>query len=548
MRSFYDGGQGDNRYQLAIVGQVQAGNLLGDYFYRGVRAHYPPLYFWIAGGAGRLLGMDAQTTVRWAPIVALLISAAGLAWIARQIGAHPSYTLIIVFALGSFAAYYLFSYPPDRGLWMVLAAKPQQLLGGVACLALPVASTRLLQRRGAAIASIALLASALVLTMPIYAPIGFLAAIGTAVFLKSSEKRAVSAATVAAGLGLGVLISSFYLVPVVKGLLRTNSSSGYIYWQSLASLDISHWTVGFGFGIPITLAAFSVKRLLNRSYDDPPRTLIVLLLTTFLAWLVFLSAYLTYPLFGWSLFTWWVTVPSLLGTCLLASWQVGLCIDHYMSKPRQGHHYKTEALVRTGTAAVVAIFSLSWFAATDDLLAYAHSPIDPDFAAAAKVLELSTSKKSSFVGGQEELIVSALSGRGLVFVAHSFYASPLVDSDVRREDVLNLLHRPSCQKVFELKEKYGMEAIALNPATRWIKLLETVSSVSVEDGTPPLVDNDLVFSELVAVKRGDPKRVSKTVIHRASPELAMLPCLKQRFKSPALIVFLVEDLPQIQPS
>lgn len=540
MRTFYDGAQGDNRYQLAIVHQVQDGNLLGDYFYRGVPAHYPPLYFWIVGGLGELLGLEPEATLRWMPVLTIVLAAAAVAWLARRIGASPAVAFVLCFAIGGFATYYLFSYTPDRGLWMVLIEKPQQLLGALLCLSVPVATAGLLRRPLVLFSSIALLTAALALTMPIFLPIAFVAALFVAAFVGGPRERAASLVALGAAMGAAALIASPYLVPVLTELATRRSAGGYLYWQSLPVLDISHWTVGFGFGIPLVFGVLSSKAILGQETESTRRAASALVSATVPAWLVYLSAFVTYPLFGWSLFSWWATIPALLGTCLIAAWGITNRAREYVYAGRAGRRFSREATLRASTALVVAAFALSWTARTDDFLTYSQSPIDPDYRRAAQLLEQATSKESSFVAGQEEVLVSALSGRGLVYVAHSFYNSPLADSAQRKEAVIDLLHRPSCAKVSQLQIAYGMEAVALNPAARWIpRLQQTSNSIALEEGVPALEEGDLVFSDLVALRRGDPERVSKTILYRASPALEHLPCLERVMDTPGLVLFVV---------
>jgi hypothetical protein len=539
MRSFYDGGQGDNRYQLAILNQVQSGNLLGDYYYRGVPAHYPPLVFWLAGGLGKLMGLGPMTTLRWMPVLAILLAASGLVWLARRVDSSASVALMVCFAIGSFAAYYLFSYPPDRGLWMVLVEKPQQLLGGVLCLSLPVVVSGLSARPWVLVASVTAVGAALALTMPIFLPIAVISGVIVAIFVCEKSRRARSVLALCAGLVLAAAIASPYLVPPLRALMAHRSASGYIYWQSLASLDISHWTLGFGFGIPLFFAALSIRPISRHQDPIAKHAAMALGAATALSWLVYLSAFVTYPMFGWSLFSWWATVPALLGTSLLASWGISVRLREYVSSRRELRRISTDRMTRAGAVLVVAFFAISWSARTDDFLAYSHSPIDPDFKRAAEVLDEMTPKDSSFVGGQEELILASLSGRGLVYVAHAFYASPAADNNERREAVVGLLHHPSCEKVADLRHRYGMDAVVLSPASRWIPLMQTSNSVSVEEGSRPLEPDDLVLSDLVAERRGDPQRVSRTVLYRASPEIQTLPCLEKVFETPSLVMFAV---------
>ncbi len=541
MHSFYDGGQGDNRYQLAIVNQVQQGNLLGDYFYRGVPAHYPPLYFWIAGGLGKLLGLDAEATIRWMPALSIVLAAAGLAWLARRIGSDSSAAIVLVLAIGSFAAYYLFSYPPDRGLWMVLLAKPQQFLGAILCLAIPLATASSVHRPLAIVFSVSLLGAALALTMPLFFPMAAVAAIFVTIFLAGQDLRLRSSLALFAALSAALLIASPYLGPVLEGLLSRRGAGGYIYWQSLASLDLSHWTLGFGFGVPMVLALISLREFIRRQDPGQRRCAAALIAATAIAWAVYLSAFLTYPLFGWSLFSWWATVPALLGTCSIAAWGISSRIASLDETIGLDRRVSKQLATKVVTAGVVAAFALSWSARTDDFLAYSYGSIDPDFRRAAELLEESTSENSSFIGGQEELIISGLSGRGLVYVAHAFYASPLADSERRKAEVVALLHDPTCQKVFDLQNAYGMEAIALARASRWIPRLMTSSTIALEEGISSVENDDLVLADLVAEKKGDPERVSKTILYKASPSLESLPCIEKVMDTQNLVLFVVAN-------
>ncbi len=566
MASFYDGGQGDNRYQLALLDQIQRGNLLGDYFYRSTPAHYPPLFFWAAGGAGKALGLGAEGTLRWMPVAAILASAAGIAYLARRVGSHPAVALVTCFGIGGFAAYYLFSYPPDRGLWWVVVEKPQQLLGGLLCLALPVAVSQLTHRPAMMLTACAVLTAALVLTMPLYLPLAVAAALLWATlsglqargFRRTSPPEgpphettngpqtgggALQTATVVVlGAASGSAVASPYLLPVLEGVLSRRGAGGYLHWQSLASLDVSHWTVGFGFGIPLVAGIAALRPAWNhrdRRLRGAARALVA---CTALAWMTYLSAFVTYPLFGWSYFSWWMTVPALLGTCLLASVRI---TDWARRRSHEGallvSRFSPDSVLKAALAATVAVFGISWNVRTDDFLAYAYSPVDPSFKQAAAMLQERTPEGSSFVGGQEELIVSGLSGRGMVYVPHAFYASPLADSEARKAAVLDLLHRPSCEKVASLEETYGMEAVLLTRGARWIPRVLSSDRVVVEEGAPPIEADDLVLSELVAEKRGDPQRVSKTVLYRASAGLSALPCLELVMDSEGLAMFVVTD-------
>ncbi len=566
MASFYDGGQGDNRYQLALLDQIQRGNLLGDYFYRYTPAHYPPLFFWAVGGLGKALGLGAEKTLRWMPLAAILASAAGIAYLARRVGSHPAVALVTCFGVGGFATYYLFSYPPDRGLWWVVVEKPQQLLGGLLCLALPVAVSQLTDRPVLTFSVCTVLTAALVLIMPLYLPLAVAAALVWTKLsgLQSRDLGRTSpaerlthlapedpgtragtlkvATVVLLGTAAGCAVASPYLIPVLDGVVSRRGAGGYIHWQSLSSLDVSHWTVGFGFGIPLVAGIAALRPAWNQRDWRMRGAARALVACTALAWMAYLSAFVTYPLFGWSYFSWWMTVPALLGTCVLASVKI---TDWARRRSLQGDllvsRFSPEPVLKAALAATVAVFGISWNVRTDDYLAYAYSPVDPTFKQAAAVLQTRTSEGSSFLGGQEELIVSGLSGRGMVYVPHAFYASPLADSETRKAAVLDLLHRPSCEKVAGLEETYGMEAVLLTRGTRWIPKAQSSDRVVVEEGAPPIEADDLVLSELVAEKRGDPRRVSKTVLYRASAGLSALPCLEQVMDSEGLVMFVVTD-------
>jgi hypothetical protein len=661
MSSFYDGAQGDNRYQLAIVHRVQLGDFFGDYFYRGVRSHYPPLYFWIVGTAGRLLRLRPELTLRWMPLVSILLFSLGVAAIAKKIRASASIALLLTGVVGSFGSYYLFSYPPDRALWSVLVAKPQQALGALLCLAVPAVFAAL-EPGGRRVLTVAALLAVAVLTMPIFVPVagaGMLAWIGWSAWRlrksKGSSQQAKGGslagfiATSVRDLGLSglasALVTGAYWVPVIAGFFMKRSAGGYIFWQSLATLDPTHWTVGFGFGIPLLLAALETSRL-ARCYSVEPvggegvaeqgpgtaeaaaqsgspstqrgsartqsqqlgnadrrnSSLLAeeaILCTTAVAWLVYLSAYLTYPLFGWSYFSWWVVVVAAVGTCLLASrfatgylGQVpgigtsdngGISYDAGASdatggkhadirgRPDHGPRGKTPArLVALSATVAFVVFALSWNARTDDYLAYAKSPIDTEFATVSALLQSELTQRQSFVGGQEELVISALSGRGLVYVAHAFYANPLADNTGRRAAVLDLLSSPDCQKVAGLAGQYDMEGIVLSHASRWIPRVASSTSIGVVDlpgaatgdtlqpspgagasepsllprygpeGAALLERDDLVFDELVALGRGDPARVSETLLYKASSELRELPCLRRVHNGDSLEVLLVD--------
>lgn len=607
MQSFYDGAQGDNRYQLAIVHRVQLGDYFGDYYYRGVPSHYPPLYFWLIGTIGRLSGATPETTLRWSPIVAIALACAGIAWAARRIGARPAVAIAMTLVLGSFGAYYLFSYQPDRALWGVLIAKPQQLLGALLVYTFSISFVSLGNRPLLRVVVVGALAAATVLTMPIFLPIAVggayvsdLLAGMRARHRPLGRKALRSGSSLAMACAVGIALASPYLFPVLEGTLSSRSAGGYVYWQSLASLDPTHWTLGFGFGAPFLLGLAEAVRLwrkLRNASGPPPYTPrplssdgdvgiktpsrrkparglaettsstalgdtvvseehaeVAVAITAAVAWGAWASAYLTYPLFGWSYFSWWTVVVAAVGTCLMAARWLDRWIDERLSgtavpedqrlssnsaTKRSSKHYLAPVLV----AGVLAAFAVSWNARTDDLLNYAFSPIDSEFRKAARVLTRHLGPQESFVGGQEELVLASVTGRGLVFVAHAFYANPLADNEARRQRILELLHDPSCTKITALERDYGMRALVLSPAGRWIPRIQSSSSIRVEGNEPgdasALSPTELVLADLRALKRGDPQRVAETVLYTASPKLRDLDCLETAYSSDALTVLVV---------
>lgn len=607
MQSFYDGAQGDNRYQLAIVHRVQLGDYLGDYYYRGVPSHYPPLYFWLVGTIGRLGGAAPETTLRWSPIVSIFLACAAIAWAARRIGARPAAAILVTLVVGSFGAYYLFSYPPDRALWGILIAKPQQLLGALLVYAFSISFVSLRNRPVLRLVVGGVLVAATVLTMPIFLPIAVGGAYVSDLLAKTMAKggRLVrealrSGGSLAVACVVGLALASPYLFPVLEGMLAGKSAGGYVYWQSLASLDPTHWTLGFGFGAPFVFGLAEAVRLwrkLRNGSTSPPsapqplesnvhvtirprsrphvartparstpsaargdievsaeQAGLAVAVTAAVAWGAWASAYLTYPLFGWSYFSWWTVVVAAVGTCLLAARWLDRWIDERLSGAgsHDGPHTSSNVPRATSSkrylapvlvAAALAAFAVSWNARTDDLLNYAAGPIDSEFRNAALVLSRHLGPQESFVGGQEELVLAAVTGRGLVYVAHAFYANPLADNEARRRRVVELLDDPSCAKITALERDYGMRALVLSPATRWIPRIQSSSSIRVEGGVPgdasALSPGDLVLADLRAVKRGDPQRVAETVLYTASPKLSELDCLETAYSSDALTVLLV---------
>jgi len=58
MQNMFGGGVGDEIFIVSFLSQVLKGNFFADFYYAGLPAFYPPLFFWLTGGVSRFIGIE----------------------------------------------------------------------------------------------------------------------------------------------------------------------------------------------------------------------------------------------------------------------------------------------------------------------------------------------------------------------------------------------------------------------------------------------------------------------------------------------------------
>lgn len=533
MTIFYNGGQGDDRYQLAFVEVASHGRIFDDYFYGGVRGHYPPLIFWIGGLIQALGNLDSVTTLRWLPLPAIIATTLLVVWSSIRSRSSPSLSLIISFGMGSFLVSYLTNFGPTRGMWALLILKPQQVLGGAmtAAFAVAIADRRKIASR-TRILICSLLSAGIILTMPLYLVMavggGGMALLRGHTF---SDQRFRSRATgeLLASLVVGLVLTAFYWLPMALAVLGGNWQNNYLYWQSIETLDPSRWTVGFAFGVPIVAGILAIRR-----YSDSATW--ALTGVTVASGVIYASAYLTYPLFGVSFLSWWAPIPAGISLSILAARYLRDWLElRFEAGPIDISFRRARwPAIMLISAAILPL--ANWNTFTDSQLERAHDSFNTDLIEGARILREQLGPGQTFVAGSDSLLLSGMSGRPLTFVAHSFYSNPMARADERRAVVEALLRDPNCQRSGEIAASWNMAAIVA-------EIIPVAGGASVNSETAQVEHSESLGISILDPARGfSPTKAGTTTYLPLSPKIDSEPCWTRVHSGTTLAIFLYTEV------
>ncbi|RIK11429.1 MAG: hypothetical protein DCC49_00560 [Acidobacteria bacterium] len=542
MSIFYNGGQGDDRYQLAFVEVVSQGRIFDDYFNLGVEGHYPPLVFWLGGLIDWVTGSGAVTALRWLPLPVIVGTASLIAWTSAKTKSSPTLALIIALGMGSFLVSYLTTFGPTRGLWALLIVKPQQVLGGamaVAFAVLPVAG-RGMSRRSRILVGSALFAG-IMLTIPLYLPIA--ASGGAAAILKrhrlggdpgSSRKSFME---LAVAMVAGIALTGFYWLPLLRAFADGNWQNNYIYWQSIDSLDPSRWTVGFAFGVPVVAGVLAIRR-----YDDPQTWALAGL--SFVSGLIYASAYVTYPLFGISFLAWWAPIPASIALSILAARYLRDWLELRFSAGPIDISFRRARWPALMLVAALILPLANWNTLTDPQLERAHDAFNIDLVEGSRVLHEELDQNRTFVTGSDSLLLAGMSGRSLTVVPHAFYANPMARTGERRADVEALLADPNCSRTFEMVGRWKMGALVAEviPVTGGAPVAGPAQGGQpARQTTENVAAKSLGISFLDPAKTFSPEKVGVTTYVPLSPKVNSEQCWRLAYLGDTLAIYLVNS-------
>lgn len=568
MTIFYNGAQGDDRYQVAFIDVISRGHVLGDYYYPGVRSHYPPLVYWLGGLIKAITGAGAVGVFRWMAVLTIPAAAAVIAWAAIRAKGSPTLALVLTFGFGGFLVSYLTNYGPTRGLWGLLILKPQQVVGGALAVGLPLMFAHALRTsRRRFLAGATALIAGIVLTLPLYVPMAIVAgmvALGVRRRRSGERLKAPGLVDLAAATGLAALLTSFYWIPMASAVFSGRWQNNYLYWQSIDNLDPSRWTIGFAMGIPLVFGVLAIRR-----YRDPQAWAMAAIAIS--GGLLYVSAWVTYPLMGISALSWWAPVPAVIALCVIASRYIRDWLELRFRTGPVEVSFKRSRWPAVMLVATLVLPFANWNTLTDAQLLKSHDSINADLLGASRVIHDSLAPDETFVAGAEELLLPALSERGLTVVPHAFYANPMGETDQRRRDVEALMADPSCTRLRDIHTKWRTRAIAAEviPVSDGA-LVPAQASVQAPGGTPGgtaggapggaagggavgggavdphspagsdsgQVGQSLGISFLDPIKKFSPRKVGETHYIRLSPSIASLPCWKQAFTGPTITVFI----------
>lgn len=542
MSIFYNGGQGDDRYQLAFVEVVSQGRIFDDYFNLGVEGHYPPLVFWLGGLIDWATGSGAVTALRWLPLPVIVGAASLIAWTSAKTKSSPTLALIIALGMGSFLVSYLTNFGPTRGLWALLIVKPQQVLGGamaVAFAALPVAG-KAMRRRPRILTGSALFAG-IMLTIPLYLPI---AACGgaAAVFKRrrmggNAGSAPSSSVELLIAVAAGSAVTAFYWLPLLLAFADGNWQNNYIYWQSIDSLDPSRWTIGFAFGVPVVAGILAIRR-----YDDPQTWAFATV--GLVSGLIYASAYVTYPLFGISFLAWWAPIPASIALSVLAARYLRDWLELRFSAGPIDISFRKARWPALMLAAALILPLANWNTLTDTQLERAHDAFNVDLVEGARVLQAELGETQTFVAGSDSLLLAGMSGRSLTVVPHAFYANPMARTGDRRADVEALLADPDCVRTYEMAERWQMGALVAEvipvaggaPVTGPRRDRQAFGEPA--EGT---AGKSLGISFLDPAKSFSPEKVGVTTYVPLSPQINSEPCWSLAYLGDTLAIYMVRS-------
>lgn len=536
MSIFYNGGQGDDRYQLAFVEVVSQGRIFDDYFNLGVIGHYPPLVFWLGGLIEWVTGAGPVVALRWLPLPMIAVTAALVAWSAGRTKSSPSLSLIVSLGMGSFLVSYLTNFGPTRGLWALLILKPQQVLGGaltVAFALLPVAGRKFTRR--ARLATGAALIAGVTLTIPIYLPIAAGGSLAGLIYQRRSGDRdgfSQGFKEFLASGTLGMLVSAFYWIPLALAYFEGNWRNNYLYWQSIDSLDPSRWTVGFAFAVPIVAGILAVRR-----YSDAQTW--GLAAVAILSGMLYASAYVTYPLFGISLLAWWAPIPGVIALSMLAARYLRDWLELRFSAGPIDISFRKARWPAIMLVAALILPLANWNTLTDSQLERAHDEFNVDLIDGSEILRAELSQEQTFIAGSDSLLLAGMSGRALTVVPHAFYANPMARTTERRAQVEELLTDPSCARAYQLSESLKMRALAA-------EVIPVVGGAPVEgqlspDSSSPNSQKSLGISFLDPARGFSPKKVGVTTYVPLSNKINSEACWELAYRGGTLAIYILRD-------
>lgn len=540
MPIFYNGGQGDDRYQLAFVEVVSQGRVFDDYFNLGVHGHYPPLVFWLGGLIDWATGSGAIAALRWLPLPVIIGTASLIAWTSVKTKSSPALALVISLGMGSFLVSYLTNFGPTRGLWALLMVKPQQVLGGamaVAFAVLPVAG-RAMRRCLRIVAGSALFAG-IMLTIPLYLPI----AVGGSIAAILKWRRAVGGASsprkssmeLLTAIATGTALTAFYWLPLLIAFAYGDWQNNYIYWQSIDSLDPSRWTIGFAFGIPFVAGILAIRR-----YDDAQTW--ALAAVGFVSGLIYASAYVTYPLFGISLLAWWAPVPASIALSVLAARYLRDWLELRFSAGPIDISFRKARWPALMLVAALILPLANWNTLTDTQLERAHDTFDADLIEGTKVLQSKLSKDETFIAGSNSLLLAGMSGRSITAVPHAFYANPMARTAERRADVESLVADPNCARTFEIAKRWNVGALVAEiiPVTGGAPIAGAANGGrSAETAPEGGSGKSLGLSFLDPARSFSPEKVGVTTYVPLSPQINSEPCWELTYLGDTLAIYLI---------
>lgn len=461
MQTFYASMTSDQLYQLSYVRSIADGKPLEDYFYSSLPTHYPPLTFWIAAAIARLPNSSAIVGLRVLPLLTISAVTVSLVRLARAYHTSPTILLLFVFGVGSFTTSYFAQYAtPDRAFWAITLAKPQHMISTVAFVIF------LFYLRSASpswklAAATALFVAVSILTMPL--SIGF-AIIGGIWLIREMRRDdplhpllTSLPNTVMLMLGgalLGILATAPYIWPLARAIVSANWENNYIRFQSGASFDLTRWTVGFGFCLPLMFAAIAALR-----YSDAITRALV---ATAIASLGFAStAYLTFPLWGISFLTWYAPMYFGLIFCILAARVV---TEWFSKKNEFGEHSRLRryGISPFGVVVLASVLLLpagNWNSMTDLGVRQGLAAYDSLSVEIASMLEERVNATETVVAGVDDLVLPGLSGRKFAVAPDQMISNPMARWTERMAELSRLLEDATCEQAAILWKRWKLRVI-----------------------------------------------------------------------------------------
>ncbi len=127
----YGGIVGDNSFEIASLNNAIHGNYFGDSYERTIPSDYPLLYFSVLGTASRIIGLNAISAWRFAPVILFLL----LPFVIYEIGhslKDPEtgiWCCVSFFGLGAMKTELFVEPVRNWGTFTMAIQKPYELLG-----------------------------------------------------------------------------------------------------------------------------------------------------------------------------------------------------------------------------------------------------------------------------------------------------------------------------------------------------------------------------------------------------------------------------------